>query len=100
MFTSRQLKYFTTVKMRLFTFFCSSIVFVSCQSADKQFISLSPSETNIHFINKPEKHSLFNILYYLYYYNGGGTATGDINNDGLVDIYFTANNKGGNKLYL
>jgi enediyne biosynthesis protein E4 len=43
---------------------------------------------------------LFNILYYLYYYNGGGVAIGDINNDGLEDIYFTANKKGGNKLYL
>jgi len=50
------------------------------------------------FSNTLEKHKLFNILYYLYYYNGGGVATGDINNDGLTDIYFTANNKGGNKL--
>ena len=50
--------------------------------------------------NNPEKHKWLSILYYLYYYNGGGVATGDINNDGLPDIYFTANNKGGNKLYL
>ncbi|MEJ7681098.1 MAG: VCBS repeat-containing protein [Segetibacter sp.] len=40
------------------------------------------------------------MLYYLYYYNGGGVATGDINNDGLPDIYFTANSNGNNKLYL
>ena len=39
-------------------------------------------------------------MYYLYYYNGGGVSIGDINNDGLPDVYFTANNKGGNKLYL
>jgi hypothetical protein len=46
------------------------------------------------------KKKLFNILYYLYYYNGGGVATGDVNNDGLMDIYFAANSKGNNKLYL
>ncbi len=58
------------------------------------------SQTNISFSNNLEQHRFFNILYYLYYYNGGGVATGDINNDGLADIYFTANNKGANKLYL
>src|SRR6185295_13098720 len=64
------------------------------------FTSLSPSKTNIHFANTLLSRKAFGILYYLYYYNGGGVATGDINNDGLPDIYFTANNKGGNKLYL
>jgi enediyne biosynthesis protein E4 len=58
------------------------------------------SQTNISFTNKLEDKKLFNILYYLYFYNGGGVATGDINNDGLPDIYFTANSKGNNKLYL
>lgn len=67
---------------------------------DYPFESLPASQTNINFVNKPESHKLFSILYYLYYYNGGGVATGDINNDGLPDIYFTANNHGGNKLYL
>ncbi len=42
----------------------------------------------------------FGILYYIYFYNGAGVATGDINNDGLPDIYFTANSKGTNKLYI
>lgn len=64
------------------------------------FERLPASKTNISFTNKTEQRKLFNILYYLYYYNGGGVATGDINNDGLMDIYFTANNKSGNKLYL
>lgn len=80
-----------------------TIFLLSCNGGTdsaKQFTNLSSSHTGIDFINKPEKHKLFNILYYLYYYNGGGVATGDINNDGLPDIYFTANNKAGNKLYL
>lgn len=78
----------------------ASFIFTSCHRPDTLFTSLSASETGINFTNKLEKHKAFGILYYLYYYNGGGVATGDINNDGLPDIYFTANNPGGNKLYL
>jgi hypothetical protein len=77
-----------------------SLLFITCKHPDTLFESLSPSATNINFENKLENKHLFNILYYLYYYNGGGVATGDINNDGLPDIYFTANSKGNNKLYL
>jgi hypothetical protein len=80
---------------------CLGILFASCKGEKKTvFKKLSSSETGIEFVNKPEEHQLFNILYYLYYYNGGGVAAGDINNDGLTDLYFTANNKGGNKLYI
>src|SRR6476469_833051 len=80
-------------------FACIFLLF-SCGKKNTLFTSLSPSKTNIHFANNLEKRDLFSILYYLYYYNGGGVATGDINNDGLPDIYFTANSKGHNKLYL
>ena len=76
-----------------------SFFFISC-GKNSLFTNLSPSETNIHFANNLEKRKGFGILYYLYYYNGGGVATGDINNDGLPDIYFTANSRGNNKLYL
>jgi hypothetical protein len=64
------------------------------------FQSLPSSQTNIHFINRISDNEKPGILDYLYYYNGGGVAIGDINNDGLPDIFFTANQKGGNKLYL
>ena len=81
--------------------FVISLFLASCnREKNNLFTSLSPSTTNIHFENKLEEKKLFNILYYLYYYNGGGVATGDVNNDGLPDIYFTANSKGNNKLYL
>ncbi len=74
---------------------------LSChRRSESLFTALPASETHIDFANKLEKKNLFNILYYLYYYNGGGVAIGDINNDGLPDIYFTANSKGNNKLYL
>src|SRR5687768_12152667 len=86
---------------RCIYFFIISLILLSCNRSNTDvFTILSPSTTNIHFENKLEKKKLFNILYYLYYYNGGGVATGDINNDGLPDIYFTANSKGNNKLYL
>ncbi|MBO9573077.1 MAG: VCBS repeat-containing protein, partial [Chitinophagaceae bacterium] len=76
------------------------LVFSACNRNKKLFTELTSSETNITFENKPLQKKAFGILYYLYYYNGGGVATGDINNDGLPDIYFTANSLGGNKLYL
>ncbi|MCY7291712.1 MAG: VCBS repeat-containing protein, partial [Ferruginibacter sp.] len=53
----------------------------------------------ITFTNKVENTKDFNIFSYRNFYNGGGCAIGDINNDGLADVYFTAN-QGSNKLYL
>jgi hypothetical protein len=77
-------------------------ILISCNSeqSETMFENLPSSQTHIRFNNKVEDKDMFNILYYLYFYNGGGVATGDINNDGLPDIYFTANSKGNNKLYL
>jgi hypothetical protein len=77
----------------------SVLVFYSCKPKTL-FESISPSHSNIHFTNTLEKHTAFGILYFLYYYNGGGVSIGDINNDGLPDVFFTANHKGGNKLFL
>src|SRR6059058_737642 len=68
-------------------------------SGPRLFESLSESRTGIGFVNRLPEDSAFNILNYLYYYNGGGVAVGDINNDGLPDLYFTSN-RGANRLYL
>lgn len=75
------------------------ILLVSCNQNNTLFTSLSPSATGIHFQNTINESDSFNILDYLYFYNGGGVAIGDINNDGLQDIYFSSN-QGDNKLYL
>jgi hypothetical protein len=86
--------------LKNFLYFFIVVFFVSCHSRNSLFENLSSSKTNITFENNLQKQKLFGILYYLYYYNGGGVAIGDINNDGLPDIYFTANSFGNNKLYV
>ena len=65
------------------------------------FRHLAPSATGVDFANTlpDQTPDGMNIIQYLYYYNGGGVATGDLNNDGRPDLYFTSNTDQ-NKLYL
>lgn len=63
------------------------------------FEFLSPKQTNIKFENRISETENLNVLAYEYFYNGGGVAVGDINNDGLEDIFLVAN-MNENKLYL
>ncbi|MDB5264281.1 MAG: ASPIC/UnbV protein, partial [Adhaeribacter sp.] len=63
------------------------------------FSLLAPEKTNVNFSNTLTESATGNVLTYQYFYNGGGVAVGDINNDGLEDIYFTGNMTP-NRLYL
>jgi hypothetical protein len=63
------------------------------------FTLLAPEQTHVDFSNTLTEGLNTNVLMYEYFYNGGGVATGDLNGDGLPDIYFTGNMTD-NKLYL
>lgn len=61
--------------------------------------AVAADSSGIQFLNKTQESQNFNYLLYPFIYFGGGVSTGDINNDGLPDIYFTGQ-MGKNKLYL
>ncbi|MDC7997323.1 VCBS repeat-containing protein [Gilvibacter sediminis] len=80
------------------------LLMVACDSKpevvkDYRFEIVAADSSGIDFENKLLNRPERNILNYIYYYNGGGLAAGDFNNDGLIDLYFTAN-EGPNALYL
>ena len=79
------------------------LLFICCrtfgQTGSPLFTQLTGKQTGIDFSNEIRENDALNVLAYEYFYNGGGVAIGDINNDGLADVFFTANLKP-NKLYL
>ena len=72
----------------------------SCQQKEtKLFTKLNALDTGIGFKNKLTETHSYNYFTYPYMYSGGGVSIGDINNDGLEDIFFTGNMVS-NRLYL
>jgi len=67
--------------------------------SEKLFERISSSESGIYFINQIEENDTLNVIDYPYIYNGSGVGVGDVNNDGLTDIFF-AGNAVNNQLYL
>jgi hypothetical protein len=90
----------------LFLFLCFScrknqeeIEIVDTTDTAKLFTEVLPESSHVTFKNSLIETLDFNFLNYAYIYNGGGVSVGDINNDGLQDIYFTSN-QNSNILYL
>src|ERR1700730_7356601 len=77
-------------------------LFNSCQkhrSLGGMFEVLGDDKTGLHFVNKLKPTPEFNMFNYMYFYNGAGIGAGDFNNDGLIDLFFAAN-QGENKIFL
>ncbi|MBT8311515.1 MAG: VCBS repeat-containing protein, partial [Flavobacteriaceae bacterium] len=75
------------------------LIVFSCKKEEVLFQKPDPETTGINFINKLTEKDDLNILDYLYFYNGGGVAIGDINGDDLPDIFLTGNQVQ-NRLYI
>ena len=80
---------------------CLLLLFViSCKiEEERNTLFTRVNDSGIEFRNDIRNSKDFNVFTYRNFYNGGGVAIGDINNDGLADVFFTAN-MGENKLYL
>lgn len=80
------------------------LIIASCTSHEtkkepKPFSLIDNTVSGLNFTNKVTENLYFNFLNYSYIYNGAGIAVGDINNDGLEDLYFSSNQES-NKLFL
>ncbi len=85
-------------------FLLISLLLLACSAPNddtsvKLFKQVSPALSAVNFSNNLVENDSLNYLAYAYIYMGGGVSAGDINNDGLIDLYFTGNMVE-NKLYL
>jgi hypothetical protein len=91
------------IKISCFIFSAIAVFLFSCtnKKEDKPalFEVLTNKQTALNFSNRLTATTEFNMFKYMYFYNGAGVGAGDFNNDGLIDLFFSAN-QGDNKLYL
>lgn len=94
------------IKRICFIFSAIAVFLFSCTSTTDTkeekpalFEVLTNKQTGLDFSNKLTATAEFNMFKYMYFYNGAGVGAGDFNNDGLIDLFFSAN-QGDNKLYL
>ncbi len=88
------------ISVLLFVLFV--FLMAGCKTKPKEpamFITLDHTKTGLDFSNDLAYNKDFNLFKYMYFYNGGGVAAGDFNNDGKIDLFF-ASNQHQNKLYL
>ena len=80
-----------------------AVLFISCSKKkgleSPLFKTLESKYTGLDFSNTLTPTAQFNLFTYMYYYNGAGIGAADFNNDGLTDLFFSAN-QGHNKLYI
>jgi hypothetical protein len=73
-------------------FFPLAVLLSACEINDRPlFNKIDSDKSNIQFSNTLTENEEFNVSRFEYVYNGGGVAIGDINNDGLEDVFFTGN---------
>jgi hypothetical protein len=75
------------------------LVTLSCDRSPQIFRKLPAKKTGIYFNNKLEEDEEHNVYRFMNFYTGAGVAAGDVNNDGLTDLYFSGNMASG-RLYL
>ena len=107
MLKSKEYLFHHTARIHEMNRYCLSLyvlslisLFGACtDTSSKLFTQITRNESNVDFVNLLVENEDLNIMKYDYLYNGGGVAVGDINQDGLEDIYFSGNMVD-NKLYL